>query len=84
MPQDARPSQRNEQTGRDFHRQAEGSMSASDAAPVAGLASSSAKADVQYSRALVINREGAAYWIPAFADMTGFYRAMRCLWPANS
>ncbi len=24
----------------------------------------------QYSRALVINREAAAYWIPAFAGMT--------------
>jgi hypothetical protein len=28
---------------------------------------------IQYSRALMIDREAAAYWIPAFAGMTARY-----------
>src|SRR5690349_6326861 len=34
---------------------------------------------IQYSRALVIDRGGAAYWIPAFAGMTN-----RCGGPADA
>src|ERR1700709_616991 len=54
MPQDARPSQRNEPEGLRF--------------PPIGGRHRPRKRTIQYSRASVTNREASAYWIPAFAE----------------
>src|SRR5438876_5706920 len=75
MPQDALPSQRNEQNRRVFPPIDLRAMGAQRHRP--------RKRTMQYSRAPVINREAAAYWIPAFASMTMLRWETQCLLPTQ-
>ena len=66
MPQDARPSQRNEANRWLFPPMTYALMNAG------GRRHRPRKLTIKYSRAPEVNREAAAYWIPAFAGMTVF------------